>query len=309
MKKATVPSEVVAPKKRVTKTKKSVGGQDPATPVTSCSMVKRGGKDMNTSSSNNAAPCKGAKYRKSFKWSHEVSEEDREILCSIRTSMGGNPKGKCPKSVESETCWDKTNIADFIELYSEKMAHSNVEATRESISNFNTKFENVHITVWTFLEHLNIVMGRWVRPSELRNILPDLPMFHGSVVLTGTSHEDKQDPRVTSLINTFPSLGRKHQIFYVWIKPAKPAKLAIKHPEQGDFITIEHELKLYVILDDESFVNQSEDEQIVAVKSRVYDFLEDLDEELKEFQNKKGSLVRKTLHPKYKKLTTRSRGI
>ena len=177
-------------------------------------------------------------YRKNFKYDETIAAAEMDKLCKVRNIMGGNPSKPCRK-FDNGNCWGEKEMAKYVAAL--------------DLNGINPKA----IEYWTFFKYTNVVMGRWIRPTEFK-LFMKLTHRKASVfvdrfeLLPVNSDEPirshkRKDPRITRLTSvnanksyTLSDIGSESGCFYIWIKQTGMYKdifhanvYAIEDPERG----------------------------------------------------------------------------
>lgn len=145
--------------------------------VTEDPSEQAGGDDLPAVSVDKKQPCPGGGYSVGFQFD-KLDPGTTLRLCDIRASMHGNPSSKCAASVTDgvDKCWNADEVSRFKELYYDKIVATpaaNAHARRYVNAQAFWKRLPRSKEMPAFWSHLNVVLGRYPTPSELKTMFPD----------------------------------------------------------------------------------------------------------------------------------------
>ena len=187
----------------------------------------------------NKGPCASSPennylYRNSFVYDESLTQGELGRLCIIRKEMYGEPSKPCRENADLGNCWDKRELKNYYELLE---THGFAPNTLE---------------FHKFFSLTNVVMGRYIRPSEFMKYLEISDQTANAHVFKQTCYLipydetnsakglPNNDPRIKALIfGETDSYGKPtyplNQItlmtgcFYIWIKSIKTNNGIIKY--------------------------------------------------------------------------------
>lgn len=212
-------------------------------------------------------------YPTKFKFDiSSINKDDRDKLCEVRkkfqSKYGSKKLVTKPCQSNNGKCWDKEDILMYID-------------------NLKTFLNTKEIDFWMLFEYTNVVMGRWMRPSEFMEFLKQTKRKASVLVKRfdlkpsdGKAFKPNyKDSRITDLISgnfVLNRIGEDNRIFYIWIKnsgrvPEKNAKnVWVANGFEGvppKVINKDYSLRMYSIFtdDDANSLNNARMNMLKAV--------------------------------------------